>query len=298
MPDSFHVSGNSLLATTESDEAVSDDPRGLVLLYEEPLSQAKYIMGMDPTEGITGWSRAIRTEGDRKIDNAAIEVFRIDAFKRPLFLPDGKPDIDPNTKTQRFVMVDKQVCEFAAPIDAVESARVANLLGRIFAGEEQDQCEFIYEAYPGPGMLSTQELLRLGYANVWMWEYIDSVVEQTNRMGWRSTRETQRLLWLKARRHLMQRRVLVQSPYLKAEYDNAVVDIQLARARAAYSYHDDRIQAASMCYWAGHRWTYDVDRTDIPVTETAVVDWQHTAPVLGEYRSVRDAWADVVDGWD
>ncbi len=192
------------------------------------------------------------------------------------------------------------MAEYAAPVDAVEAARVVNVLGRIYAGDAEDQCELIYESWPGPGVLTTQELLRLGYANLWQWEYIaDSIAEPTGRFGWRSSLQTQRLLWTRARRHLMGRHAKILSPWLLAEYRDAVIDVDKMRAMAAYGSHDDRVQAASMNFWGAHRWVYDPERTDEPVTETAEVDWQRRAPVLGEdWASPREVWANAVDNWE
>jgi len=297
LPQALHVSGNSITRSIESEESIFNDPRGILYMWEEPKQWAKYVIGCDPTVGITGWRRDLANDSDRKIDNGAIEVFRVDALKVPLF-KDGQPDIDPITKTQRFYYRDLQVAEFFAPCDAVEIARVCNLLGRIYAGIEEDQCELIFESYPGPGMLTLQELLRLGYANLWHWEYFaDQVAEQTSRIGWRSSYESQKVLRYRSRRHLMNRHVKILSPWLLAEYANAVIDIEKMRARASYGYHDDLMMAANLCFWAAHRWSYDVERTDEPVTEKPFIEAQQYAPVLGEYKSARDAWVDAVDSW-
>ncbi len=301
-PQVLHVSGNSIDEYhEESYEEIERDPRGLLLMWHPPKKNAKYIMGMDPTEGITGWSRATRTDGDHKTDNAAIEVFQVDGLVEPIFIVEkGQkiPDIDPNTKRQRLLYRDLQVAEFAAPCDAVEAARVANVIGRIYAGEEEDQCEFIWEAWPGPGVLATQELLKLGYGNLWYWEYIDSVAEETNRMGWRSTRESQKLLWYRSRRHVMQRHCKINSQFLLAEYANAEIDVDKMRARAAYGYHDDRFQAANMCFWAGHKWTYEVERTSEAVTTTPVIDFQRYAPVLGDDNTGFGSWKErATEDW-
>lgn len=207
-------------------------------MWSPPDKTKTYIMGGDPTQGITGWSRGTRTDGDHKVDNAALEIFEVDGVREGLFTLNSRgervPDFDPVTKQRRYLYRDVQVAEFAAPCDAVEFARVANVLGRIYAGDQEDQCQFIYEAWPGPGMLTTQELLRLGYANLWMWEYIDSVAEETTRIGWRSTRESQKLLWYRARRHLMNRSALVRSKFLLDEYANAEIDLDKMRARACF----------------------------------------------------------------
>lgn len=301
-PRVLHVSGSKIEDyTEESWEDVDDDPRGLLLMWRPPRPGAKYIMGLDPTEGITGWSRGTRTDGDTKTDNGVIEIFEVDGRQEKLFKEvDGQkvPDIDPITRRQRTKFKDLQCAEFAAPCDAVEIARIANILGRIYAGDEDDQCELIWEAWPGPGILTTQELLRLGYCNLWHWEYIDSVAEETNRMGWRSTRESQKLLWYRSRRHLMQENVEIYSKYLLGEYSNAEIDMDKMRARAAYGYHDDRFQAANMCFWAGHKWTYDVDRTEQPVTETVVTDYQRMAFTLEDHVSYSDWKAEATADWE
>lgn len=295
----YHFSGSALVPAQDSESELSDDPRGIVWMFEEPKPHAKYIMGCDPTVGITGWRRDLRTDGDHKTDNAAIEIFRVDGIEVQSLDENGKPVIDPITKLPKTYYRDVQVAEYAAPIDAVEVARLCNFLGRIYCGGEEDQCLLIYESYPGPGMLTTQELLRLGYGNLWHWEFFaDSVAEETNRIGWRSSHESQKVLWYRARRHLMESRAKIYSRWLHEEYCSAVIDVEKMRARAAYGSHDDRIQAASMCFWAGHGWSYNVERTTEPVTSTPVVDWQTYAPVLGEHRTYREAWSEAVEGWD
>lgn len=298
MQQAFHVAGSSLCRAIESDESIAADPRGIVHIWQEPVQHARYIIGLDPSVGITGWRRDLATDGDHKTDNSAIEVFRVDALKVPV-LKDGKPDIDPISKAPRFYYRDVQVAEFFAPCDAVEIARVANIIGRIYAGDQDDQALLIHESYPGPGVLTTQELLRLGYANLWYWEHIaDSIAEPTQSIGWHSNINTQKILWYRSRRHLLERRAKIHSQWLLAEYANAVIDIEKMRARAAYGFHDDLIQAANMAFWAGHSWTYDPERTWEPVTSAPIVDPQRSAPVLGEYRSAREMWADAVDSWD
>src|ERR1041385_4808833 len=77
----YHVSGNSVTPTSESEESIFHDPRGILFIWEEPKQHAKYIMGCDPTVGITGWGRSSRIPSDRRTDNGAIEIFRVDALK-------------------------------------------------------------------------------------------------------------------------------------------------------------------------------------------------------------------------
>jgi hypothetical protein len=300
-PKTLYVKDSSIEEyDEESWEQIENDPRGILLMWEPPQPRARYIMGLDPTEGLTGWSRATRVPGDEKTDNAAIEIFRVDGARELMWkFKDGKkiPVIDEMTGKQAILYRDVQVAEFAAPCDAVEIAKVANVLGRIYAGKADDQCELIWEAYPGPGILSTQELIRLGYGNLWMWEYITNVAEETNSMGWRANRESMKLLWFRSRRHLMKRKAIIKSQFLLAEYANAEIDVDKMRAKAAYGYHDDRLCAANMCFWAGHKWTYDVERTDEPVTTSPVLDYQNYAPTLGDEMTFQSWKERATDDW-
>lgn len=302
-PQALHVGHSSIQTATESWEDIERDPRGYLLMFEPPKAHGRYIMGMDTAEGITGWSRGARTDDDRKKDNSAIEVFEVDAIEELCWKEVGGqrvPDIDPKTKRQRLQYRDVQVAEFAAPCDPVEAARVANVIGRIYKGREEDQCELIWESWPGCGMLATQELLRLGYGNLWHWEYIADVAEETNRLGWRSSRESMKLLWFRARRHLMHGQSLIRSQFLLDEYANAEIDMEKMRARAAYGAHDDRFIAANLCFWAGHEWTQDPESTHEVVTEgPPVEDYQRRAPGFGEeFQSFGDWRQAVVDGWE
>lgn len=303
MPTALYVGSSSIEEyTSEPWEDIERDPRGLLLMWEEPDPRYKYIMGMDGSEGITGWSRATRYDGDHKTDNGAIVILRVDgAWDLQYVEENGKriPAIDPVTKKPKRIYKDVQVAEFAAPCDAVEIARVANVLGRIYCGNAEDQCELIWEAWPGVGMLVTQELVRLNYGNLWHWEHIDDIAEETKHLGWRSSRESQKLLWYRARRHLMNRQALIRSRFLLDEYANAEIDIEKMRARAAYGYHDDRFQAANMAFWGAHKWTMDMESSHEEVTTAQVVDYQRRAPGLGDITSFRE-WKEeaTADWWD
>lgn len=283
-------------------EEIERDPRGLLLCWELPDTKSHYIIGLDSSEGITGWTRGTRTDNDHKTDNGAIEVFKIGAIKELIFkindLGNEVPIMDPETGKQKCISKDVQVAEFAAPCDAVEIARVVNIIGRIYCGDAEDQCELIWESWPGCGILCTQELLRLNYGNLWHWEYIDSVAEDSNRLGWRSTRESQKLLWQKSRRHLMKEQGVIRSKYLLAEYSNAEIDMDKMRARAAYGFHDDRFQAANMAFWGGNKWTYSQESSHEEVRESKEIDYQRYAPGLDDYVSYTQHKEDLMSDWE
>jgi hypothetical protein len=119
--------------TLQGVETDDDDPRGLINVWQPPLESANYVVSCDPSYGIAGWHRQLRTEEDEKVDNCAIEVIRCGAGRGP----------------------DVQVAEYAAPIDAEDAAGVVNFLGRMYGGaSEEEQALAIIEVQPGPGLLT------------------------------------------------------------------------------------------------------------------------------------------------
>lgn len=265
-------------------------------------SGAKYVMGGDSAEGITGWSRATRVPEDKKVDNGALEVFEIAGSRELCWkIENGNrvPDIDKHTKMQRIHFRDVQVAEFRAPCDAVEIARIANIVGRIYHDDDDEPAELIWEAWPGCGMLMTQELLRLGYSNLWHWEYISDIVEETDRLGWRSNRESMKLLWYRGRRHLMQRNAVIRSKWLRQEYASAEIDMDKMRARASYGNHDDLFMASNLALWAGNRWTYEIEAArEVASENPAPTDYQRFAPGPGDEGSSYKDWrADATADW-
>lgn len=295
-PEVLYVGSGQMEPNHESWEERWADPRGLLFMWEAPRDDVRYVIGFDATEGITGWTRHSRTEGDDKVDNCAIEVFRPNGRYIPA-MKDGSPVIDPVTQKPVMLGVDIQVAEWAGPCDAIEGSRIANMLGRLYHGTDDNQCLLIWEAWPGVGLLATQELLRLNYSNPWMWEYIDREVEQTDSPGWRSSLKSQRLLWYRSRRHLMSRQVDIKSRFLGAEYSNAEMDFEKMRARAAYGYHDDRFQAANMCYWASHTWTYDEDAPPERIRSTPIMDFQRFAPTLDDCPTFKEWCDEQIASW-
>lgn len=302
-PEALYVGESSLQPSEESWEQIKIDPRGVLLMFEPPRKDAKYVMGMDSSEGITGWSRATRVQGDHKTDNGAIEIFEIDGEKVPLWTTDENgnrvADLDPSTGRQRVRYRDVQVAEFAAPCDAVEIARVANVLGKIYRGSSEEQCLLIWESWPGCGMLATQELLRLDYRNLWQWEtFADAQAAPTNSLGWHSSYQSQLILWTRARRHMMSRSALIRSRFLYDEWAKAEVDVAKMRAKASYGNHDDRFVASELAFWGGHAWTYDEYQQE-SVTETPqVLDYQRRAPGLEDYESFTDWRSRMVVGME
>lgn len=233
------------------------DPRGLICMMEPPIQRETYVMGIDPTVGIVGWNRHFRTRDDLKTDNGAIEILRVGR--------NGKPDV--------------QVCEYAAPIDPEDLADIANILGRLYAGnEESGQCLCIIEVYPGPGLLTQRKMLNsLGYTNMFIWKYLDSMsVKLTTSLGWQSTPKSVRDLWIRGTRHISLDKIRITSPYLAEELAHCEADELKMTAKAFSGKHDDRARAILMAIWAAHDWSFQVEDRKVEVTTYKPVDWQRS----------------------
>ena len=185
-------------------DAADSDPRGLVHIWHPPQPGAHYVVSCDPSYGRTGWHRELRTEDDEKTDNCAIEVLRIGG---------KQPDV--------------QVAEYAAPIDPEDAAAVVNFLGRMYGSSDEDgQALVIVEVQPGPGLLTQRELQnRFGYSNLFVWKQLDRLeVRPTLSYGWYSSRQSRQALWIRGTRHINQRRILLNSPWLVEEMTDCVLD--------------------------------------------------------------------------
>ncbi len=231
------------------------DPRGIVWIWEEPRSSAQYVLAADPTVGITGWSRSLRTKEDARTDNAAIQVLKV-----------GTPDV--------------QVAEFAAPIDTYELAPVVNFLGRMYGGsQEEGQALACIEVAPGPGWSTQTELVqKFGYTNLPPWILEGGLSRQiTPKFGWHSSRSTRRDLWIKGMHHINSRKVVIQSPHLIEEMVDCKHDNFLsATARAGWGAHDDRVVAFLIALWYAHEWSMDWAPTDAAKPEVvSSTDYQN-----------------------
>jgi len=236
---------------------VSDrDFRGIIWINEPPIRHATYFMGIDPSKGITGWSRELRTRDDLRVDNSAIEIIR-----------KGKPD-EP----------DVQVCEYAGPIDPYDLAEIANALGRLYGGSDEDgQCLCIPEVWPGPGLPTLREMInRFGYTNIYVWRYVDSLRPKlTTNLGWVSSEKSVRDLWIRGTRHIIQERVSIFSLPLIEEMTDCEEDPVKMMGKAIYGKHDDRVRAFLLAIWAAHDWSLEVDT--IPTSDLSLkpqVNWQ------------------------
>jgi hypothetical protein len=231
------------IATTDAEW--DGDWRGL--LWYRPVApdpKATYVLGCDPTYGITGWNRQLRTDADTRIDNAAIEVLKLNR--------EGP---------------DEQVAEYAAPIDPEDFAGVINAMGRIWAGSTEDgQALVNLEVFPGPGIATLPELrTRYGYTNIYIQPYLNALKigqHSAHNLGWVSDQKSKQLLWSKCTRYLQLGGCCPNSPALVEELASIGAEKFLARSRPGQVRHDDRITALFLAIWAGRDWTYDMEEAE------------------------------------
>lgn len=262
-PTEFRIGGNTRLFQS-TDDVYDGDPRGIVWLFEPPSPRSKYVMGVDAAQGRTGWNRYSRSDDDAETDNGAIVVIRLGRGEP------GEPAFQP----------DVQVAEYAAPIDPYDLAKVANALGRMYSGRDEDgQALCIVEVYPGPGGPTQRTMMETyGYTNFYRWQFLDTGMASERSkfdFGWYSTKQSMQHLWTRGLRLIHRKQLVFKSEFLVEEMANCEMDLIKLRGAAAAG-HDDRAMACLLAIWAGHNWTFNVDNVQSRVEQGPLVEWQRT----------------------
>lgn len=269
----------------EVDDFDSADPRGQLLIWEPPSDHADYVAGVDPTMGILGWNRLMRTDEEEKHDNAAIEVFRRGLWRQV----EGKPVKEP----------DVQVAEWVGPLDAEDLGYVCNFVGRMYAGNsEEQQALMAIEIAPGPGWLTQRVLAsQYGYERFppWLVEGNNMIQRDTGKRGWISNVHTRRDLWIRGAGHIKRQKVVINSKHFVEEMVACKPDNFLGlTARAARSgvsgLNDDRVVAGLIALWFCNEWIIGQEPTEpAPRTDTATPDWQLSAVSAEEMQELWEA---------
>ena len=265
-PPEFRIGGRQrVIRADDNGDAYDGDPRGIIWLYEPPNPKSRYVMGIDPTQGRTGWNRYSRTEDDQKIDNGAIEIIRLGKGEP------GSPGFSPDT----------QVAEYAAPIDPYDLASVANAMGRLYSGrDEEGQALAIIEVFPGPGGPTQRTMMeKFGYTNMYRWQFLDTGLPSAQSKfdyGWYSTKQSMQHLWTRGLRTIHRKQVLFKSPYLVEEFADCEMDNVKLRGAAISGGHDDRVTALLLAVWAGHNYTFSIEPQQTRIETGSSVDWQAT----------------------
>lgn len=243
------------------EDLTTHQARGYVWLFEPPIPGQTYVIGVDPSFGITGWHPELATEEDENTDNAAVSVWRIGR--------DGR---------------DYQVAEYAAPIDVYELAPVVNGLGRLFSGSnEMGQAHVIVEVFPGPGWPVEQSLIHhYGYVNYYRPKFINDLAYAPSKgIGWQAGQKQVRDLSVFTLAHVRKGRTVVRSPWLLSEMQDCQIDPEKFTIMAeGAGIHDDRVRAAALAWFAAHDFTTQVAIPDNSRIERGLsekpVNWQQS----------------------
>lgn len=291
-PPSIWVVGRAGKLLRMDKEELDSDPRGIFWIWELPRRGSSYIMGMDVSFGITGWNRYARTKADRRTDNGTVEILRVGRGKaRACGCPGCRRLIalDPDSS-----MPDHLVAEFAAPVDPEDLGLIANILGRVYAGDDESgQAKCIMEVTPGPGKITMKAMMNLGYSNQWMWiRYADfSGNAQTQYPGWSASNQSNRDLWVEASRHINRKKLVSFSPGFAEECADALYN-QVKYWAECERGHDDRMRAGFLALWAGNSWQMGSHRVEEPIRTVEIIDPQRSDMSMEEisdyYNSVWD----------
>lgn len=245
---------------------------GRMLIWEPPKQGIDYAIGVDVAGGVGS-------------DRSVVQVIKRGDLKVP----------------------DEQVAEFTSNFhDPVEFAEIVNAIGRFYKADDGSEAFATVEVNGGYGDTCINELRgRLDYTNLFIWKVYDKRTNlETNRIGWYTTRSTRPKLVARGIHAFALGDILVNSPFLLDEMEDFEADDFLAKAKAKYGKHDDRVMALLIGYWGMHddEWLSGEDiaeqrrlLTDArEVMETKAepgakkrMDWQNTAVSSGQM------WADA-----
>jgi len=250
------------------------EARGYLWLFEQPVMNATYVIGVDPAQGRTGWDRSI-PQDDQDSDNSAIEVFRLGKREEVV--------VDKETGKEKIVTTpaDYQVAEYAAPTDFEATAAIVNALGRLYHGNgRMGVAHTIIEVYPGPGWMVEKTLIqKYGYLNFYQPKYVNTLmpVVAGKGIGWSANQKSVRDLWILGVRHIGNRGVVLRSPWLISEMETTdPIRFMQYTTEAASGFHDDRLRAMMLAMWAAHDFSTQVRvETHTTIEKGATKpDWQ------------------------
>jgi len=282
----YKIGDQTIAPIRTSRDELRKDPRGLILMWEPPEQGRKYIIGVDPADGLFGWTRNNKRvtgrndKRDTDYDNAVIQVIKRSRFP-------SEPDI--------------QVAEFAAPILPQDLVPYCNILGRLYGQHDDDgQAQMIIEVQPGPGGRVQHELTtRYNYYNFYQWKTFDGLtIKYQNAWGWHSNIKSVRELWTLGKYHIGALLLEPRSKYLVDEM-RTCQDVQdndglRRRGAAVAGAHDDRVCAMLFALWAANDWSLpkltETRTVDQQVTNAPFTSWQELDINYEQYQEMSDTW--------
>lgn len=250
---------------------------GRLLVYEWP-KRAKYVIGVDPAQGLGA-------------DRSVVQVLKVGTSE----------------------YADTQVAEFASDMHGpVDLAEIAAAIGRMYSGEEDEALAIVELNSAGGGNTCQSDMrFKWGYNNLYVRKKeVQLEAGFATQFGWTSTPVKRRQIVYRGIQAFNAGDLLVNSPHLIEEMRDFQPEQSDAIAAASSGKHDDRVMALFMAHLAAHEdeWMSgdNVSRQRRILTaartarsnesdETPAAprrDWQNTAISLDDMMS---AWDEIVD---
>lgn len=193
---------------------------GRLLVWESPANGETYAIGVDPAEGVNA-------------DRSVCEVIKVGNLTHP------------------DVQVAEFACDFLSPPDF---ANVVNVIGRFYHDVDGSEAFATIECNAPCGDVMINDLrMRLDYTNQFIWKQYDRRENMyTNKFGWWTNKTTRPKLIARGLDSMSKGDLIINSQYLLDEMSDFERDHYVAKAKARYGRHDDRIMALLIGYWGAH----------------------------------------------
>lgn len=194
---------------------------GRLLVWEPPIPNAEYMLGIDSAEGV-------------QADRSVCEVIKRGTLDYP----------------------DQQVAEFASDfLDPVDFAAIVNTIGRFYSDANGDEafCTIEVNNPAGASILNSLRT-RHDYTNLFnRKDYEKRENLFTTKLGWHTTRHNRGIIIAQGLHALQYGDLLLNSPFLIEEMADFESNFDLAAAKAkGKDSHDDRVMSLLIGYFGGH----------------------------------------------
>jgi hypothetical protein len=193
---------------------------GRCMIWELPRNGESYVLGIDVAEGVGG-------------DRTVIEILRRGTDKRP----------------------DEQVAEFATDHhNPIEMVPIVNALGRFYCDDERTEAMAVIEC----NTIGGQELqlalrTQYDYGNLFIWKIYDRRTNvYSSKLGWWTNRTTRPKLIVRGLHAMERGDLVINSPFLLDEMEDFQQDHFMAKAKARFGRHDDRVISILMAHVGAH----------------------------------------------
>lgn len=193
---------------------------GRLLVWEFPKSDARYVIGVDPAQGLGA-------------DRSVVEVIKVG--------------------NERYA--DTQIGEFASDFHGpVDIAEIASAIGRMYGGIEDEALAVVELNSAGGGNVTLSDMrFKWGYTNLYIQKReVQLEAGYAPKFGWQSTAYKRRQLVARGTHAFNSRDLLVNSPHVLEEMMDFRPEMNDAIAQAASGKKDDRVMALFMAYMGAH----------------------------------------------